>query len=305
MPWCKTTIWVARQLVRGNASSVMLGLPNILLKQGEQRMAQVDNDVVVADGSGRDLLADIYRPGNPNGRGVLIVHGGGWRMGSKEMVVGQATNLAAHGFTCVTVSYRYVTEAPWPACLHDVKAAMRWFRANASELAVDPNRIAVSGNSAGGHLALMLAGTVGVQEFEGNGGNAGVDTSVSAVIAVFPCVAFYVGDRTSGANNAEAILGENPDAERARLASPINYASSDYPPTFFLHGNGDKVVPVSASINMYQALSEAGARAEMHIYAEQPHSWARWPHWVGPTMDEAAVFLDRYMNDPEKYLQEA
>ena len=88
MPWCKTTIWVARQLVRGNASSVMLGLPNILLKQGEQRMAQVDNDVVVADGSGRDLLADIYRPGNPNGAGVLIVHGGGWRMGSKEMVVG-------------------------------------------------------------------------------------------------------------------------------------------------------------------------------------------------------------------------
>ena len=71
------------------------------------------------------------------------------------------------------------------------------------------------------------------------------------------------------------------------------------------HGNGDKVVPVSASINMYQALSEAGARAEMHIYAEQPHSWARWPHWVGPTMDEAAVFLDRYMNDPEKYRQEA
>ena len=268
-------------------------------------MTEIDSDVVVAEGGGRNLLADVYRSDTPNGAGVLIVHGGGWRMGSKEMVVGQATNLAAHGFTCVAISYRFVTESPWPACLHDVKAAMRWFRANADDLGVDPKRIAVSGNSAGGHLALMLAGTVGVDEFEGEGGNPGIDTSVSAVIAVFPCVEFHVGERTSGANNAEAILGSNPDVEQARLASPINYASGNFPPTFFLHGNGDKVVPVSASINMYQALSQAGANAEMHIYAEQPHSWARWPHWVGPTMDEAAVFLDRYMNDPDKYRLEA
>ena len=71
--------------------------------------------------------------------------------------------------------------------------------------------------------------------------------------------------------------------------------------TFFLHGNADRVVPVTASLNMYRRLSEVGARAEMHIYAEQPHGWARWPAWVEPTMAEAAVFLDRYVVAPERY----
>ncbi len=157
------------------------------------------------------------------------------------------------------------------------------------------------GNSAGGHLALMLAGTVGHAAFEGDGGNAGVDTSVAAVIAVYPPVTFYVGERTSGGTSANAILGDAATPEAAKAASPIEYVRADFPPTFFLHGNGDRVVPVTASINMYTALSRAGARAEMHIYAEQPHAWARWPNWAQPTMDEAALFLDRYLVNPDHY----
>jgi acetyl esterase/lipase len=258
-----------------------------------------DKVIGTAGAKGRDLRADIYRPEQPNGAGVLIVHGGGWRMGSRDMVIGQA--LAERGFTCVATEYRFVQEAPWPAPLHDVKTAMRWFRAHAAALGVDPDRIAASGNSAGGHLVLMLAGTVGDAAFEGAGGHPDASTHVAAVIAIFPCVAFYVGERTSGANNAEAILGASPDPEVARLASPINYVRPDFPPTFLLHGNGDKVVPVSASINMYNALTTAGAKAEMHIYAEQPHSWARWPHWVGPTMGEAAIFLERYLLPSHPY----
>ena len=261
----------------------------------------VRTDVVVARGGQRDLCADVYRPEQANGAGVLMIHGGGWRMGSKQMMPPQAKALASRGFTCVAVEYRLTPEAPWPAQIHDVKAAMRWFRANAASLGVNADNIAVLGNSAGGHLALLLAGTVGHAEFEGDGGNAGVDTSVAAVIAVYPPVAFHVGPRTSGANAATALLGEGADEERARAASPIEYASGDFPPTFFLHGNGDKVVPVSASVNMYNALSRAGARAEMHLYAEQPHAWARWPAWVAPTMAEAALFLERYMIDPARY----
>lgn len=261
----------------------------------------VQSNVVVATGGGRDLHADIYRPDQPNGAGVLMIHGGGWRMGSKDMMPPQAKALAGHGFTCAAVEYRLTPEAPWPAQIHDVKAAQRWFRANAAELGVDPDKIAVLGNSAGGHLALLLAGTVGDPDFEGTGGNPGVDTSVAAVVAVYPPVLFHLGERTSGANAATALLGDGANRAAAIAASPIETVHADFPPTFFLHGNADSVVPVSASINMYNALSNVGARAEMHIYAEQPHGWARWPVWVPPTMAEAAVFLERYIVAPERY----
>ena len=261
----------------------------------------VERNVVVATGGGRDLHADVYRPAEGNGAGVLMIHGGGWRMGSKDMMPPQATALARAGFTCAAIEYRLTPEAPWPAQIHDVKAALRWFRANAYLLAVDSDKIAVSGNSAGGHLALLLAGTVGNPDFEGEGGNPGVDTSVAAVIAVFPPVLFHVGERPSGANAATALLGADPDPAEAAAASPIETVHRDFPPTFFLHGNADRVVPVTASLNMYRRLSEVGARAEMHIYAEQPHGWARWPAWVEPTMAEAAVFLDRYVVAPERY----
>ena len=263
--------------------------------------SRTEEDIVVATGGGRDLHADIYRPHEANGAGVLMIHGGGWRMGSKAMMPPQASALARRGFTCIAVEYRLTPEAPWPAQIHDVKAAMRWFRANVDALDIQPDRIAVLGNSAGGHLALLLAATPGRAEFEGDGGNPAIDTSVAAVIAVYPPVTFFVGERISGGTTAAAILGDAATVDAAKAASPIEYVHADFPPTFFLHGNGDKVVPVSASINMYNALSAAGARAEMHIYAEQPHTWARWPQWVQPTMDEAALFLDRYVVNPAAY----
>lgn len=264
---------------------------------------KIDKNVVIGSGGGRDIGGDIYQPseGTGNGAGVLMIHGGGWRRGSKDMVAGQAEVLAQHGFTCLACEYRLNTEASWPAQIHDVKTAMRWFRAHAHSLGFEPDRIAVLGNSAGGHLALMLAGTVGHGQFEGDGAHAGIDTSVAAVIAVYPAVSFYVGERTSGSTPATSLLSDGATSEAAAEASPMTYVSADFPPTFFLHGNADKVVPVSASLNMYNALSRAGAKAEMHIYAEQPHTWVRWPHWVEPTMREAAVFLERYLIDREKY----
>jgi acetyl esterase/lipase len=264
-----------------------------------------DSDIVFGSGGSRDLRLDVYRPREPNRAGVLMLHGGGWRQGSKSMLPAQAAVYARWGFTCVAAEYRLTPEAPWPAQIQDVKAALRWFRANADSLSVDPVRIAVHGNSAGAHLALLLAGTAGHAAFEGSGGHEGVDTSVAAVVAVYPPVGFSVGERASGFTDAGALLGRNPDAEAAHAASPMTYVSASFPPTFFLHGTADKVVPVSASINMYMALSKAGAIAEMHLYAEQPHGWARRPAWVEPTIGEAALFLDRYLVDPEKYAREA
>ena len=253
------------------------------------------SDLIYGDTGSRPLRADLYQPEAPNGAGVLMIHGGGWRMGNKEMVRRQADALTADGFTCLACEYRLSDEAPWPAHMHDVKAAMRYFRDGAGRFGIDSGKIGALGNSAGGHLALMLAGTVGEADYEGESGNPGVDTSVGAVIAVYPAVRFHVGPRTSGANDAKAILGANPDPAEAERAGPINHVSAEFPPTCLMHGNGDNVVPPSASMNFYNALITAGATAELHMYAETPHAWARWPHWVGTTMSQPSVFLQRYL----------
>jgi acetyl esterase/lipase len=266
---------------------------------------ELERDIAFGTGGGRELRCDVYRPARPNGAGVLMLHGGGWRQGSKAMLPPQAAVYCRAGFTCVASAYRLTPEAPWPAQIHDVKAALRWFRAEAARLGVEPARIAAHGNSAGAHLALLLAGTPGHAAFEGEGGNAGVDTSVAAVVAVYPPVGFSVGPRASGFNDAGALLGREPDPEVAHAASPMSYVTATFPPTFLLHGTADKVVPVSASINLYTALSKAGGVAEMHIYAQQPHGWARRPAWVEPTIGEAVVFLERYLVDPDKYAREA
>ena len=106
-------------------------------------------DIVVGEGGGRDLKADLYRPETPNGAGVLAIHGGGWRMGDREMMPPQCDALASVGFTCLAIEYRLTPEAPWPAQLHDVKTAMRWFRLSGEDLGIRDDGFGVLGNSAG------------------------------------------------------------------------------------------------------------------------------------------------------------
>jgi len=149
---------------------------------------EIRQDVVFGTGNGRDLRCDVYTPpGDETQRpGVLLIHGGGWRAGDKTQLRGYGILLGRAGYVCVISEYRLVGESAWPAQVHDVKAAVRWMRANAEELGIDPERIALEGNSAGAHVVLFAAGTPNVAEFEGDGGNPGISTSVGAVIGVYP-----------------------------------------------------------------------------------------------------------------------
>jgi acetyl esterase/lipase len=149
-----------------------------------------------ASGSGQELLCDVYHPpvdappfpALPDGLrvGVLVIHGGAWMMGEKEQLVMWARGLAKKGYVCVLNGYRLASspkqraqiaaaveigdagavgdeawaaeEGKWPSMIHDCKACVRWMRANCSELGISPDHIAVTGNSAGGHLSLLVAG---------------------------------------------------------------------------------------------------------------------------------------------------
>jgi acetyl esterase/lipase len=260
-------------------------------------------DVVVGRGGGRDLKCDIYvpPPTTGNGAGVLLVHGGGWRSGDKTQLRGYGILLGRLGYTCVACEYRLSGEAKWPAQIHDVKAALRWMRANAARLNIDPEKIAVEGNSAGGHLSLMLAGTPDVAEFEGDGGNPGVPTHVAASIAFYaPAVLGREGrEVVQGVEmDVVSLLMGDGDMERRRLASPVTYARAAFPPTLLMHGNKDATVPARASLVMYEALDKAGAPVELHIYEGMPHAFDRHPTFGRQAAAIMTTFLDRHVVVP-------
>ncbi len=259
----------------------------------------VERDVVFGTGGGRDLRCNVYWPpqAGTNRPAVLLVHGGGWVNGDRTQLHGYGILLGRLGYVCVATEYRLAGEAKWPAQIHDVKAALRWMRANAGHLGIDPEKIAISGNSAGAHLSLLAAGTPDLPEFEGEGGNAGAGTHVAAAVGFYAPTQLYGGTREAqeyfsflfGPGYAEAV---------ARAASPIEYASRDFPPALLITGNRDELVPDEASFRMYQALSKAGAAVELHVYAGAPHAFDAIPEFGRQCASIVSLFLDRYVTSP-------
>src|SRR5205823_1324886 len=139
-------------------------------------------------------------------------------------------------------------------------------------LDVDPDRIGIHGNSAGGHLALLAAGTPDVSDLEGTGGNAGVSTAVQACVSIYGPSVFHV-DQPERGSRPVARLTEQPGADVARLASPLSWVTETFPPTLLLHGAADALVPVAASERMYEALQEVGVPVELHVFPDQPHAF--------------------------------
>ncbi len=258
----------------------------------EQQRVEIEQDVVFGTGGGRDLKCDIYHPpaADKNGLGVLLVHGGGWVQGDRTQLRGYGILLGRKGYLCVASEYRLVGESPWPAQINDVKAAIRWMRANAGRLGIDAEKIVIEGNSAGAHLALMAAATPGRPEFEGEGGNAGVDTSVSAVIAFYPPTG--LGSR-NWKTMAHPLFGREASTEELGAASPLTYVSANHPPTLLIHGNADTVVPAAESTDMYEALRAARVPVELHMYAKQPHAFDSDPLLGRQCADIMMLFIDR------------
>ena len=262
----------------------------------DDRQVTIESDVVFGTGGGRELRCDIYTPPGlvEAAPAVILVHGGGWQSGDRTQLRGYGILLGRLGYVCVAPEYRLTPESPWPAQIHDVKAAIRWVRAQSDRLGIDPDRIALEGNSAGAHLALLAATTPGDDRFEGDGGSPGVDTSVRAVMAVYPPTAFSHGPRTPGAVPL-AALTDSGDDETAHAASPLSYVSPHHPPTLLIHGTADTTVPPKASLLLYQALVEAGVPVDLHFYAEQPHAFDALPAFGRQCAAEMGLFLSRYL----------
>lgn len=159
----------------------------------------VERGVEYSKAGGESLQLNLARPKAGAGPfpAVVCIHGGGFRAGKRESYDALTAKLAQRGYIAATVSYRLAPKHQFPAAVHDVKAAVRWVRANAAKLRIDPDRIGVTGGSAGGHLAQFLGVTGDVKEFEGDGSNPGVSSRVKCVV---PCTARVTSPRaTAGA----------------------------------------------------------------------------------------------------------
>ena len=262
----------------------------------------IEKDVVYGDAGNRPLKLDVYRPAEPNGAAVLLVHGGGWSRGSKDMLGPAATALAEQGFVVLAQEYRLTGEAPFPANIHDVKRAIRWAKENASGLRFDADKLCLEGHSAGAHLVLLAAGTPDDDRLAPPEGLGGVSQDVAAVCAIYPPTLFhYDGARPSGALAARVLPGADASGEAAELASPMTHVTASYPPVMLLHGDADKVVPVSASRRFEERVREAGGKVDLHVYAGLPHGFANHPEIRPAMMRMIGGFFRRWAIAPEVF----
>lgn len=215
------------------------------------------------------LQLNLARPKNASGPmpTVLCIHGGGFRAGNRDGHNGLCLRLAQRGFVAATVSYRLAPKYQFPAAVFDVKAAVRWLRANAAKYQIDPARIGVTGDSAGGHLAQFLGVTAGAKQFEGDGGNADQSSRVACVVNRYgPSNLLKSYDASvDAAEVLPLFLGGDRETARQRHieASPLNWVTPTAAPTLLLHGTEDKYVAYEQAVWMRDRLQACGVEVEL------------------------------------------
>lgn len=265
---------------------------------------EVKRDLVFAHVGDRPLKLDVFAPRGPNnGTAILMLHGGAWERGSKDVLAPHAEDLARQGFVAIASQYRLTGEARFPAQIHDVKRALRWARAHAPSFGFDPDRLCLEGHSAGGHLALLAAGSPFDSRLDPPEGDGGVSAAVAAVVAVYPPVLFHIGgDRPSGSAPASVLPGADQSEEMAALASPIEHVSPELPPVMLLHGDADKVVPVSTSLRYAERVRAVGRPVDLHLFAGLPHGFGNHPEFRPIMMASIGAFFRRTVAEPEAFV---
>ena len=253
-------------------------------------------DVVFGTGGGRDLTMHVVLPKEAAKKPSPVyvwIHGGGWMGGTKEGGVAQVIPLVRNGFVGTTIEYRLTGEAPFPAQIEDCKCAIRYLRAHAEEYNIDPDRIAVGGSSAGGHLVALLGTSGGVKDFEGNGGWPDHSSSVQAVVDLFGPTDFQKFVTTTGFeshnNNGSPesrLLGGGEvlkNSDEIKRVNPITYVDKDDPPFLIIHGSNDRTVPSNQSKLMHVALQAVNVETTLHIIEAAGHGG---PEFAKPDIKE-------------------
>lgn len=252
----------------------------------------------------RDLHVDIFRPDDEKVYpALLMIHGGGWNSGDKSLQVPMAQQIAKSGYVTIPVEYRLIPEAVYPAGLHDVKTAIRWVRAHAAEYGIDPDRIAVSGCSAGAQLATLAGVTNGSKRHEGKGQWRKTSSDVQAVISMDGIATFVSESNIADAEERLQKKGELPvnakwlgglykdSPENWKEASALLWITPKSAPVCFINSGlprysdgRDELVAAYDSLDIY---------TERHRIPVDVHTFWFFHPWFETTVERAVGFLDR------------
>jgi arylsulfatase A len=257
----------------------------------------------------RTLEMDIYRPQGVWGElpAVVCIHGGGWAKGNRINHEKVAQALAARGYVAATISYRLSGEAPFPAAIHDCKAAVRFLRANAKKYGIDTENIGAIGLSAGGHLTALLATSADVPELEGAGGNAEFSSAIQAAVPV-GAQTDLLSERTrmisASADRGDIwrqfLSGAQQDNPASyRLASPLYHLDKADPPCSFLAGETDD--PSTHADLFRRHMKRFGIPSQLTLVQDAPHSFVGKQIWFEELIKTADVFFkDQLKNTHRK-----
>lgn len=223
------------------------------------------------DAARRDLHMDLIVPKNRQGHAkcpvVIWICGGAYMVVNHSVWMPEMVRFARAGYVVASVEYRTSNEAQFPAQLVDVKAAVRYLKAHSEQYCIDPDRIFVMGESAGGTMACLIGATADQKEYD-QGDYLEYDSSVSGVVDFYglvdlDAVACNACD-TVPAWTMQAFLGASYEKEQAEKASAIKYINEKTPPFMILHGTEDPIVPIEQSRNLYETLQKNGIRADYY-----------------------------------------
>ncbi len=250
--------------------------------------------------NGRRMKGDIYLPLDANHPLPLIIHlhGGGWITGSRKDIQTGILRQVKRGYAVASISYSFAQHSKWPRQAHELKAAIRYLRANAQRFGIDGDCIFLWGVSAGGHIAAVVGAGSGTNKLEGNLGNTDYSSEVQGVIVWYPPTDVWNMKHIGLFNSVfpqsiSYLIGAEMHKNRDLVQSlnPLQYIHSQTPPFFIMHGRGDRIVHPNQSELLYKALKQKNVDAKYICIEKYFHADCRFNR--KQHIKDIEVFLDR------------
>jgi acetyl esterase/lipase len=288
----------SRVAVAAIALLIAFGALRLFARQQTPRVSIV-KDIPYATIGTRTLALDLHRPAGVAHPPLLVwVHGGAWRKGDKSSA---PSGFVERGIAVASLDFRLSTDARFPAMVHDIKGAIRFLRASAATYGYRADRIAIGGDSSGGHLAVLVGVTAGSAELEGTiGGHRDRSSAVQAILDYYGAT-----DLTTILDQStpfgldvrrpalDLLFGGPPDIKKAlaELASPVFHVDASDPPLLIFHGDRDPQMPINQSHELQGAYEQLGLDATLVVVHGSAHGGDAF--YTGKNLERAIDFLRR------------
>jgi acetyl esterase/lipase len=261
-------------------------------------------DVIYGRKFGMALTMDVFQPKHPNGVGIIFVMSGGWFSAHEAINSLFLQAFLERGYTVFPVVHGSQPKFVITEIIPDMQRSVRFIRHNAAQYGIDPNRLGITGGSAGGHLSLIIGTQGGPGDPKAKDPVDRESSAVQCVACFFPPTDFLnygkPGEDGIGVGilkGFKSAFGQRVDdpEDRKKLGreiSPIYYITSNMPPTLIIHGNADPLVPIQQSESFVKKAREAGATAKLVVKEGKGHGWAEWPT---VDMKTCADWFDEYL----------